>query len=132
MAAVAIRLPDPERTYSAVRLSSDLSGDAFTRQGDEWVLELELPDVLRLEYKLEVSHADGRSEWILDPGNPKRAPGAFGDKSVLELPGYEAPAWLGAEGVEGRFDDASIRGRGLGASVPMRVWSPADAEPGTP
>jgi enterochelin esterase family protein len=130
--SVALRLPDPEGTYSAVRLSSDVSGDAFARRGDEWVLELELPDVQRLEYTLEVSHAEGGNEWILDPGNPKRAPGAFGDKSVLELPGYAPPAWLESEGVEGRFDEASIRGRGLGASVAIRVWSPADAEPGTP
>ena len=129
---VALRLPDPEGTYTAVRLSSDLSGDAFARRGDEWVLELDLPDVRRLEYKLEVSHPGGDSEWILDPGNPKRTPGAFGEKSVLELPGYEPPAWLEAEGVPGRFDEVSIRGRGLGASVAIRVWSPADVEPGTP
>jgi enterochelin esterase family protein len=130
--SVALRLPDPENTYSAVRLSSDVSGDAFRREDDEWVLELDLPDVLRLEYKLEVSHADGGNEWILDPGNPKTAPGAFGEKSVLELPGYEAPAWLDADGIEGSFTEASVRGRGLGASVAVRVWSPADVEPGTP
>ena len=62
--------------------------------------------MLRLEYKLEVDYADGGTEWICDPGNPKRAPGAFGEKSVLELPGYEPPAWLEAETVEGRFDEA--------------------------
>ena len=97
------------------------------------MLELELPDVLRLEYKLEVDHADGGTEWILDPGNPKRAPGAFGEKSVLELPGYEPPAWLDAEGVPGRFDEvADPRARARGATSPIRVWSPADVEPGTP
>ncbi|WP_028065702.1 alpha/beta hydrolase [Solirubrobacter soli] len=129
---VALRLPDPSGTYSAVRLSSDVSGDAFARDGDDWVLELELPDVLRLEYKLEVSHADGGNEWILDPGNPKRTPGAFGDKSVLELPGYKTPAWLSAAGVPGHFDELVIRGRGLGSLVGIRVWSPDDVEPGTP
>jgi enterochelin esterase family protein len=129
---VALRLPDPEETYTAVRLSSDLGGPPFERDDDDWVLELELPDVLRLEYKLEVTHRDGGNEWICDPANPKRAPGAFGEKSVLELPGYSAPAWLDEAGVEGRFDDASIRGRGLGANVAIRVWSPADVEPGRP
>jgi len=129
---VALRLPDPEETYKAVRLSSDIGGPLFEREDDDWVLELDLPDVLRLEYKLEVTLADGGNEWIVDPGNPKRAPGAFGEKSVLELPGYSAPAWLEAEGVEGRFDDALVRGRGLGAHVAMRVWSPADVEPGRP
>ena len=129
---VALRLPDPEETYTAVRLSSDLGEPPFERDDDEWVLELDLPDVLRLEYKLEVTRRDGGSEWICDPGNPKRAPGAFGEKSVLELPGYSAPAWLEEEGVEGRFDEAPVRGRGLGAYVGVRVWSPADVEPGRP
>jgi enterochelin esterase-like enzyme len=132
MAAVAIRLPDPEGAYTGVRLSSDIAGDAFVRDGEAWVLELELPDVLRLEYKLEVEYADGGREWILDPTNPKYTPGAFGEKSVLELAGYEAPAWLAVDGVPGRFDETSIRGRGLGASVAVRVWSPAGTEPGTP
>jgi enterochelin esterase family protein len=129
---VALRLPDPEEAYTAVRLSSDLGGPPFEREADDWVLELDLPDVHRLEYKLEVTHRDGGNEWICDPSNPKRAPGAFGEKSVLELPGYSAPAWLEAEGVEGRVDESSIRGRGLGAHVAVRVWSPADAEPGRP
>src|SRR4051795_13714876 len=127
---VALRLPDPKKTYSAVRLSSDVSGEAFRREDGEWVLELDLPDVLRLEDQLEASHAEGGSEWILDRSNPKRAPGAFGEKSVLELPGYAPPAWLEAETVAGRFDVLEIRGRGLGAHVPIRVWSPADAPPG--
>ena len=51
---------------------------------------------------------------------------------MLELPGYEPPAWLEAEGVDGRFDEVAVRGRGLGAHVAIRVWSPADVEPGRP
>ena len=129
---VVLRVADPEGRFTAVRLSSDISGAAFARAGDDWVLSLELPDVLRLEYKLEVTYPGGDSEWILDPGNPRHAPGAFGEKSVLELPGYVAPAWLEAETVEGRVDDVAIRGRGLGANVAIRVWGPADAEPGHP
>lgn len=133
---VVLRLEDPANAYSAVRLSSDLhlthEQRSFSRNGDGWRLEVELPDVLRLEYKLEVDHDGGGTEHILDPGNDKRAPGAFGDKSVLELDGYEAPAWLGAEAVPGRFDEIVIRGRGLGALVAMRVWSPEDSPPGTP
>jgi enterochelin esterase family protein len=129
---VVLRVADPEGRFTAVRLSSDVSGEAFTRDGDDWVLSLELPDVLRLEYKLEVTHPGGDNEWILDPGNPKHTPGAFGEKSVLERDGYAAPAWLEAETVEGRVDDLLVRGRGLGANVAIRVWSPADAEPGHP
>jgi enterochelin esterase family protein len=133
---VELRLDDPNGAFSAVRLATDLSltheERSFTREGDAWVLDFEPRDVQRLEYKLEVDHAGGGTEHILDPGTDKRAPGAFGDKSVLELPGYEAPAWLAAETVPGRYDEAEIRGRGLGAHVAVRVWSPEDAPPGTP
>src|SRR3954465_10712893 len=123
---VALRLPDPEGSYSTVRLSSDVSSEAFRREADGWVLELELPDVQRLEYRLEVSHPGGGHEWILDPGNPKRAPGAFGDKSVLELPGYAPPAWLDAETVPAVSEELEVRARGLAAQLRMGVWSPAE------
>jgi enterochelin esterase-like enzyme len=134
---LALRLADPDDEFFAVRLASDLHlsdrDRSFRRAGDEWVLELEEPpDIGRLEYKLEVERQDGGTDWLLDPGNPKRAPGAFGEKSVLELPGYAAPDWLDDEGVPGRMDDLAVRGRGLGAHVQIRVWSPADAEPGRP
>ena len=131
-----LTLDDPEEKYTAVRLSSDLhlthEQRSFKRDGDRWVLDVELPDVLRLEYKLEVDHKDGGTDWICDPGNPKSAPGAFGEKSVLELPGYVAPAWLEAETVPGRYDETVVHGRGLGALVGVRVWSPETAPPGTP
>src|SRR4051795_7399048 len=111
---VTFRFADPDEALAAVRLASDLhlsdEQRSFARDGDEWVLELELPDVLRLEYKLEVDRRDGGTEHICDPGNPKRAPGAFGEKSVLELPAYKAPAWLEAETVDGRFDAADLPG----------------------
>jgi enterochelin esterase family protein len=127
---VALHLEDPDEQFASVRLASDLhlseAERTFVRNGEGWVLNLELADVLRLEYKLEVADAGGDTAWVLDPGNPKRAPGAFGEKSVLELPGYEPPAWLTAETVEGRYDELAIRGRGIGAEVPVRVWSPAD------
>jgi enterochelin esterase family protein len=134
--SVALRLPDPDGAFAAVRLDSDLplthEQRSFARAGGDWVLELEIPDVLRLEYKLEVERPDGSTEHVCDPANPRRAPGAFGEKSVLELPGYRAPEWLEREGVPGRFDELAVRGRGLGADVAIRVWSPADAEPGQP
>lgn len=43
------------------------------------------------------------------------------------MPRHRPPAWLGAPAAAGRFDELSVRGRGLGASVGIRVWSPADA-----
>src|SRR3954469_24555832 len=100
---VALRFADPDEAFAAVRLASDLhlsdEQRSFTRRGEEWELELELPDVQRLGYQLELDRRDGGTEHVCDPGNPKRAPGAFGEKSVLELLGYAAPAWLEAETV---------------------------------
>jgi enterochelin esterase-like enzyme len=130
---LTFRLADPEGRYTAVRLCSDLPlSDAersYGRDGDEWVLELEPLPIERLEYHVEVTEQDGATQTGPDPGNPLRAPGAFGEKSVLLLPGYEPPAWLEAETVEGRYEDFSVRGRGLGATVTGRIWSPPTDEP---
>ena len=131
-----LRLDDPEQRLSAVRLCSDLPLDearrSYARNDGEWRLELAAPPVARLEYELELVHGDGGSELVCDPGNPNRAPGAFGEKSVLLLPGYVPPDWLGEPGVPGFFADLAVRGRGLGADVAVRIWSPEDAGPGEP
>jgi enterochelin esterase-like enzyme len=129
---VTFRLADPEGRYAAVRLRSDLrlseEQATFARVGGEWVLRLVPPPVARLEYQLELVHADGGTEVVCEPGNPHRAPGAFGEKSVVLMPGYEPPAWLAAEGVPGEVSELAPRGRGLRANVQVRVWSP----PGDP
>ena len=129
---MTFRLADPEGRYAAVRLRSDLrlSDDetAFARDGAEWVLRLTPPPVARLEYQLELVHADGGTEVVCEPGNPHRAPGAFGEKSVKLMPGYAPPAWLDADGVPGDTIELAPRGRGLRANVHVRIWSP----PGDP
>jgi enterochelin esterase family protein len=118
---VRLRLADPDERYSAVRLHSDLGTFDYARDGDDWALDAgELP-VARLEYDLERLHADGGGERGLDPGNPHRAPGAFGEKSVWLADSYEPPGWLVEEGVPGRFDDAGDA---------VRIWSPDDAQAG--
>jgi enterochelin esterase-like enzyme len=126
-----IRFADPEGRYAAVRLCSDLPLSdrerSFARDGGEWVLEIEPPPIARLEYHLELTGADGATKTGPDPANPLRAPGAFGEKSVVLLPGYEFPGWLDAPAVEGRYEDFSVRGRGLGAHVHGRIWSPDGA-----
>jgi enterochelin esterase-like enzyme len=130
---LTFRLADPERRYAAVRLCSDLPlSDAersYARDGDEWVLELDPPPIARLEYHVEVTERDGVTQTGPDPSNPLRAPGAFGEKSVLLLPGYEPPRWLDAPTVEGRYEEFAVRGRGLGANVEGRIWSPLTDEP---
>ena len=76
--------------YFDVRLQQELerprSGPPFAASTDgTWELEYRRPQVDRMEYRIE---ADGES--FCDPHNPLRAPGAFGDKSVVEFPGYAA------------------------------------------
>jgi enterochelin esterase family protein len=129
---VLLRLADPDERYAAVRLHSDLDALEYERAGEEWTLDLGggaggVP-VQRLEYELELVHADGASERVCDPGNPLRAPGAFGEKSVLLLEGYEPPAWLDAPQAEGAERELTAPGRGLGMDVAVRIWSPADAK----
>jgi enterochelin esterase-like enzyme len=124
-----MRLADPERRYAAVRLRSELPVDgSYSRVDGAWVLQLGPLPVARLEYELELTHADGGTEHACDPGNPHRAPGAFGEKSVLLLDSYAPPTWLDAEAPPGTARALAVRGRGLGADVQLRLWSPADAE----
>jgi enterochelin esterase-like enzyme len=116
---VTFRLPDDG--YMSVRLQQELerprSGPPFARADGGWELAYRRLQVDRMEYRLE---ADGES--FCDPFNPLRAPGAFGDKSVVEFPGYRAPAWLAAPDPEPAQPTAG------GA----RLWSPPDTDPREP
>lgn len=124
---LTFRMPDAERRLRGVRLQQDvrLPGEllGFERDGDSWVLTVPRPDVDRMEYSFEVQLEGGGSEWICDPGNPLRVGGAFGDKSVLELPGYHAPTWLDAEPPRGTRTELALASRGLAADVPAVLWS---------
>jgi enterochelin esterase-like enzyme len=126
---LTFRVADPDGRYAAVRLCSDLPlGDAarsFQQADGEWVLRIDDPPLTRLEYQLELELAAGGREIVCDPGNPQRAPGAFGDKSVRLLPGYRPPEWLDADRVEGAVSELAPRARGLRAHLQVRVWSPA-------
>ena len=84
-----------------------------------------------MEYRFELEHPDGTTESVCDPGNPLRAPGAFGAKSVVEFPGYRAPAWLGGSGPgAGTVRELAIPSRSLRADVPVRLWTHPDAPEG--
>ena len=129
---LTFRMPDPDSRYSGVRLQQDvrLPGEVlgFTRDGDEWVLTVPRPDVDRMEYSFELQHDGGNSEWVCDPGNPVRVGGAFGDKSVLELPEYRAPAWLSADPPRGPRREVSLPTRALDQEVPCVLWSSAGSD----
>ena len=71
-----------------------------------------------MEYRFE---ADGDS--FCDPENPRRAPGAFGEKSVVEFPGYRAA---------GLARRTRSRPRPSRVADHARVWSPPDTDPRRP
>ena len=104
----------------------------FRRRGRDWELTLARPDVDRLEYLLELR--DGHAvERVPDPGNPLRAPGAFGEKSVVEFPSYRPPEWVSDdESPEGRREQRSLRSRTLRTSADALLWTPADVDPEEP
>jgi len=130
-ALVSFRLADPEHELSGVRLRQDagLTGTLdFRPDGQGWELAVNRPPVARMEYLLELRRADRSTELVPDPANPLRVEGAFGPKSVLQFPGYCAPAWLSAPADPGVSRDAELPARSLGAPISVRTWAPA----GTP
>lgn len=129
-AGAVFRLPDPHHRLRAVRLAQEvgLPGDqlGFTLRRGTWTLHLGRPDVDRMEYQFELEEPDGARQTILDPANPHRAPGAFGDKSVHEFPGYRRPDWLGLPQPAGTTVELAVRSRALGSTVRGTLWSPEE------
>ncbi len=128
---LVFRHPDSSGALSGVRLQQDvrLPGEAlgFAREGEEWVLRVPRPEVDRMEYSFELQHGDDGSEWVVDEGNPVRVGGAFGDKSVLEMPEYEAPGWTATEPPRGPRRELALSSRGLEQDVPCVLWSSVGA-----
>lgn len=132
-AVVVVRLPDEHGELDAARLWSDvdLGVDAALHRVERgWERRLSHLPVDRLEYQFEVER-HGEHAFVLDPTNPLRVGGAFGDHSWLPLPGYEPPAWLDAPQVEGARVDGHAEDTPVGL-VEWQVWSPADAAPDEP
>ena len=123
-----LRVDDPEERLAGVRLRSDLPlpDPDFAREDGGWVLHLPDSGLGRLEYQLELSDHDGDTVVVCDPGNPERAPGAFGEKSVLLAPGYRPPAWLEQPAAHGELEQVAIRV--LGRDLAIGVWSPCEGE----
>jgi enterochelin esterase-like enzyme len=137
--AVTFRLadPDPRHPLRAVRLRPEVRvpGDQLSFRSAShgvWSLRLPRPAVDRMEYLFELTHADGGTETVCDPGNPRRVPGAFGDKSAVELPGYAAPDWLAAAPPPGAVTDLALPARSVRGDVHGRLWAPRDVPAGRP
>jgi enterochelin esterase family protein len=96
----------------------------LVHDGVDWVLELDRPDVDRMEYLFQVTDADGTTRFVIDPANPLRVPGAFGEKSVIEFRGYQPPSWLTRPGPSGGRRELTIESRSLTDGLPVTLWSP--------
>ena len=122
-----------DRGYRRVELVHELRQPRtipFHRRGPSWQLQLEQPPVHRFEYLLELEHRDGRVERVPDPGNPRRARGAFGEKSVLEFTGYEPPDWVGDEESQtGDLRELTLPSRLLRTETAALLWSAAETDP---
>jgi enterochelin esterase family protein len=124
---VVFELADPYHRLAAVRLQQELGldGVVFAREGSRWVLRVPRPPVDRIEYLYDIEDDNGRRSTITDPANPLRAPGAFGEKSVIEFAAYARPAWLDATGVDGDERPFTAAAPRLGGEIRGSVWSPA-------
>jgi enterochelin esterase family protein len=118
-------VPDPDRGYHEVVLAQEVArprfGPPFEWRGGAWHLDFERADVNRMEYLLGI---DGR--FLPDPANPLHARGPFGDKSVVEWPEYEAPAWLHSAADAGPVERLEIRCRRLVARVHVLLYATPD------
>jgi enterochelin esterase-like enzyme len=118
-------VPDPGRVYREVVLAQEVArprvGPPFEWRDGAWWLDFPRADVDRMEYLLA---SDGR--LLPDPANPLRAPGPFGDKSVVEWPEYEVPAWLDSVADAGPIERLEIRCRRLVARVHFLLYSTPD------
>ncbi|MFN2388178.1 MAG: alpha/beta hydrolase [Actinomycetota bacterium] len=135
---VSFEVHDPDAVLTRVRLSQEVArprlGPEFVRfaASEWWQLLLPRPAADRMEYQLEFTYGEGHTELLCDPFNPRRAPGAFGDKSVVEFPEYRAPAWVERSAAQGTVTHHEIKSRALRAAVPVRLWTSAGAAPDEP
>ena len=133
---VTLRLQDRHARLRGVRLSQDIRipGDLldFRYRRGWWTLRVQRPAVDRMEYLLELRHPNEGRETIPDPGNPLRVAGAFGDKSVIEFPGYRRPAWLDLPVAPAAVTDLAIASRQVGSTIRGRLWSAGALPPDQP
>jgi enterochelin esterase family protein len=126
--AIHFTLADPRRELARVRLVHELRRPRaleFERRphGRRWTLAFPQPDADRLEYLLELTDGEGNAELVPDPTNPRRAPGPFGDKSVVELPGYRPPEWLDEDAPPGDLELVEIPLRAFRTTLEVPIWT---------
>lgn len=130
---ITFTLPDPDGRYGAVGLLQELrrprDWTPLVRSDGEWTLEFPRLPVQRMEYQFKgVFPAGDGDEIFCDPCNPLRAPGAFGDKSVVEMPDYRAPSWLDDAPVGGELFRATLPARTLRTDIALTLWTSRGAD----
>jgi enterochelin esterase family protein len=94
---------------------------------DLFALSWKLDPAARIEYKLVVDSA-----WILDPLNPLRAAGGFGENSEARMPRYRFPAESVTRGVpHGNIDTTSFTGPAPARRTTVYVYLPPGYRSGT-
>ncbi len=78
----------------------------------------------RLDYKLILNG----SNWILDPLNPNRVPGGFGQNSELAMPDYVQPWEIipDANSVKGKLESKTLASQLMGRTYSVKVYVPND------
>ena len=126
-------LPDPHVTAVVLQCDRVVEGPReFRRDAHGWVLDVPRPRLKRIEYRFALARGAGEDvEVVLDPTNPVTVRTAFGDRSVLEMPGYRSPWWLATPAAPGRLDPLILAGE-TAEEVPVTVWSPDDLDDDEP
>ena len=136
--AVQFAVSDPNGAFRTVALLHELRRPRrleFSRGRPPagWQFRFDRPDADRFEYLLELTRRDGKRDVVPDPGNPLRAPGPFGEKSVVEFPGYEAPGWVAdADAAPRDLRVLPLESGRLRTTLRALLWSAADTDPARP
>jgi enterochelin esterase-like enzyme len=122
---VTFRLADAHHRLASVRLVHEIrlssSQAEFDYRDGQWVLRVPRPLVNRMEYLFEIADPNGDRQTILDRANDLRVPGAFGEKSVIEFPGYQRPPWVDRPPLGWSTTTLNVASRKIG-SVHAEVW----------
>ena len=96
-----------------------------------FVLQLDLPETARVEYKFEVVRG-GQAHWLRDPINHRQAFDPFGSNSVCPMPGYHEPHWVKRDPTarRGRLESFVLRSEVYGDERPIVVYLPYEYRPG--
>lgn len=108
-----------------------LRGGPGSRLGSSnvWIRRESFPEDARLDYKF----VRNGSQWILDPGNPLRQRGGFGDNSEIRMPAYVPSPWVDrmSSRPNGSYSSArTLASTNLGYTVTYRVYTPPGYESG--